>query len=97
MLQTAAETSETQPAAGYIVFTSWEQVITSASAKRDEQDQQGDLANRDQADGPSSSGQSHATSQITVTRLIFRVVPADPNSTQSSAAPVRRGWFVIQL
>jgi beta-lactamase regulating signal transducer with metallopeptidase domain len=102
MLQTVAETSETQPAAGYIVFTSWEQVITPASAQRDRQDPQGDLANRDQADGlssagQSSSGQSHATSQITVTRLIFRVVPADPNSTQPSAAPVRHGWFVIQL
>jgi bla regulator protein blaR1 len=34
-------------------------------------------------------------SHVTVTRLIFRIVPADSSSSQPTAIPM--GWFVIQL
>lgn len=35
--------------------------------------------------------------QITITRLIFRVIPASSFSMQPAYVPLRGGWFVIQL
>jgi len=51
---------------------------------------------------PSSGNQNHTpapANQYTVTQLILHVVPANQNSssTQPATAPVRDGWFVIQL
>jgi beta-lactamase regulating signal transducer with metallopeptidase domain len=46
-----------------------------------------------------SQNQNRPAHQYTVTQLILRVVPANPNSssTQPATVPLRDGWFVIQL
>lgn len=56
------------------------------------------------ASAPAESDRNHSSQPVgvhhsTVTQLILRVVPANPNSssTQPAAVPVRDGWFVIQL
>ena len=51
------------------------------------------------AQSPGKNQPAAAAHQFTVTQLILRVVPANPNSTstQPPTATVRDGWFVIQL
>ncbi len=81
----------------WIVLTTWEQVQTASPAARR-------IADYDTGE---SADQMHAHSrvqpngrvigQITVTRLIFKVLPAGSISAQPVAVPVRNGWFVIQL
>jgi hypothetical protein len=44
---------------------------------------------------------SQQAGQITVTRLILRIIPASSNASsetkQPSIVPTRNGWFVLQL
>ena len=98
-----AEVSGTRPVAGgeqqWIVLTAWEQVQTSNAegvqvADYDTSSDTNASSATSEAKGL-TSGQ--AKSRITVTRLIFRVLPAGSISTQPDAATVRGGWFVIQL
>jgi hypothetical protein len=100
--ETAAFQRESSPAAGYILYTRWEQVTTfsparATSQEQGDQEQQGDVANRDGAGRLTHAAQARETTRITITRLILRVVPAGSSSTQPSAAPVDRGWFDSQL
>lgn len=83
----AAEQQEQQ----WIVFTSFEQVDTSDGTAADY-----DTA---QSSGSTINSQPHngQSSQVTITRLILRVLPTSSNSPQLGAAPLRDGWFVIQL
>ena len=69
---------------GWIVLTTWEQVQTSDQPTvSDEASAQ--PTNQD-------SGQSNA--RMTVTRLIFRVIPAN---SKSAAGQLHAGWLVFQL
>jgi beta-lactamase regulating signal transducer with metallopeptidase domain len=101
--KTAAFEKESSPAPSYIVYTSWEQVTTFSPARgvdqkqQGDEEQQGDVANRDEAGQLPRSSQTNATTRITITRLILRVVPADSNSKEPSAASVNHGWFDNQL
>jgi beta-lactamase regulating signal transducer with metallopeptidase domain len=100
--ETTVSQKENLSTAGYIVYTSFEQVTTLPPARgvnRDEGDQAqlGDVANRDEAGGLPRGAQSRATIKITITRLTLRVVPTDSNSKEPSAAPVNHGWFDNQL
>ncbi len=73
----------------WIVLTAWQQVQTASSAARPIADYDtGEITEQ-------PSGQ--VTSQITVTRLIFKILPAGSTSAQPAAVPVRSDWFVIQL
>lgn len=48
--------------------------------------------------GDAEGNAPNQTNKYTVTRLILRVVPANPNSNSTQpATTVRGGWFVIQL
>jgi bla regulator protein blaR1 len=89
-----------------IVFTAWEQVETSAANEQSIADY--DAAPAADSNAPSSSSSDASAKSdtskpakdptpghFTVTRLIFRIVPANFNSSQSTAIPM--GWFVIQL
>jgi beta-lactamase regulating signal transducer with metallopeptidase domain len=89
-----------------IVFTAWEQVETSAPATQTVADYDTVPAADDSKSSNASNeatakfdtskpAKNQAPSRVTVTRLIFRIVPADSNSSQPAAIPM--GWFVIQL
>ena len=71
---------------GWIVLTTWEQVQTSDQpAASDEAS-----AQPGKQDDVQDSGQTNA--RMTITRLIFRVIPAN-----SAAGKLRAGWLVFQL
>ena len=80
----------------WIVFTSFEQMETASAP-----DGHGQASDYDSTQGSSSSAKfqsdNQETEHITVTRLIFKVVPTGSNSPQSTAVHLRNGWFVIQL
>jgi beta-lactamase regulating signal transducer with metallopeptidase domain len=89
-----------------IVFTAWEQVETSIPTAQNVADYDnapaaddnvtpkasGDAPAKTDTSSPTKNQTQHRT---TVTRLIFRIVPSDSNSSQPTAIPM--GWFVIQL
>jgi beta-lactamase regulating signal transducer with metallopeptidase domain len=89
-----------------IVFTAWEQVETSALATQTVADYDtapapdNSTASKVSGDASAKSDTSKPAkdltpSHLTVTRLIFRIVPADSSSAQPTTIPM--GWFVIQL
>jgi beta-lactamase regulating signal transducer with metallopeptidase domain len=89
--------SEQEPQGqSWIVLTTWEEVTTPGSGTV-----QTDTA-ADQISGR-AAGQAterlpeHPASQVKVTQLIFRLVPATSQSHPTTAVPVRGGWLVIQL
>jgi beta-lactamase regulating signal transducer with metallopeptidase domain len=90
-----AELPNSQPAPAqeqWIVLTTWEQVQTP-SLNTELMADYDSSANADAAN--ETSGQP--ASQITITRLIFRIIPASSLSTHPASVPIRSGWFVIQL
>jgi beta-lactamase regulating signal transducer with metallopeptidase domain len=76
---------------GWIVLTTWEQVQTSGQSDQSDQSVTSDEANAQLS--KQNSGQTNA--QITITRLIFRVIPA--NSKSTATGQLRAGWLVFQL
>jgi beta-lactamase regulating signal transducer with metallopeptidase domain len=89
-----------------IVFTAWEQVETSVPTSQTVADYDTNPTADTSTTSNAASGASaksdtsrslkdQTPNRLTVTRLIFRIVPADANSSQPSAIPI--GWFVIQL
>jgi hypothetical protein len=93
---TEAQRPESVQVREWIVFTAWEQLQTNSPAVQ----QASAVAHQSSTPAGSESKTQlhlHQANRITVTRLIFRVVQASSNSTQSIPLPVRDGWFVIQL
>jgi hypothetical protein len=104
-LKAEMPSAQSEPAPGqWIVVAVWEQVQSSnqsAGLRADYEtganasgDGQNKIAGNDDA-GSQTAG------QFTVTRLIFRILPASSNadskSTQPSIVPTRNGWLVLQL
>jgi hypothetical protein len=88
----------------WIVLTTWE--MTSAVAGRNaisaanpdtSPDAARETAVAAQPAGIAPQPARQAVSRITVTRLIFRVLPAHSPSGQPTAMPTRNGWLVLQL
>jgi beta-lactamase regulating signal transducer with metallopeptidase domain len=77
----------------WIVFTSWQ---LETSDGRDAQVSDYGAAARSNS-GANAPSEDQGAGRVTVTRLIFKVLPAGSNSPQPTAVPVRDGWFVIQL
>ena len=80
----------------WIVLTTWEQVQTSnlntgLTADYDTS------ANPEATNNASAQPAGQGANQTTVTRLILRFFPASSLSTHPASAPLRGGWFVIQL
>jgi beta-lactamase regulating signal transducer with metallopeptidase domain len=98
-----AEVSGTRLVAGgeqqWIVLTAWEQVQTSNAESAQVADYDASADTNASSATSEAKGQTsgQAKSRITVTRLIFRVLPAGSISTQPDADAFRGGWFVIQL
>jgi beta-lactamase regulating signal transducer with metallopeptidase domain len=85
----------------WIVLTTWEQVETThQNAGLTADYETGANANASDVQsknaGTAQPGQQTA-SQITVTRLILRIFPANSLSTQPALVPTRDGWLVLQL
>jgi beta-lactamase regulating signal transducer with metallopeptidase domain len=89
-----------------VVLTAWEQIETSAPNAESTADYDVNSTvgpTRGVAANPSPStdtgirdaAKAAPARRITVTRLIFRVVPANSKSSQPAAIPL--GWFVFQL
>jgi hypothetical protein len=82
---------------GWIVLTAWEQVETSGQWDQMDKAHQADRSmTSDEAASQSAkqdSGQRNA--QMTITRLVFRVIPV--NSQSPAAGQLRTGWLVFQL
>lgn len=93
--QSKADGSSPQPEE-WLVLTTWEQVESSTpSVVSDTDTMAANTAPKSEQKTPSRVG---VTSQVTVTRLILRVSPANSAPSQPSAIPlVRDGWFVFQL
>lgn len=84
---------------GWIVLTTWEQ--TDLPGEATQQAAQSDMASTDTAgDAP-----AHSASQVTVTRLVFRVTQTPsqgehgdaPPPPQPTIVPVRGGWLIFRL
>lgn len=94
--ESAAPQPENSQVREWIVFTAWEQVQTSSPAAQQTSE------NTDPSSAPAASDSTtgsnvQQTNRITVTRLIFRVLPAGSKSDPSAPLSLREGWFVIQL
>jgi beta-lactamase regulating signal transducer with metallopeptidase domain len=102
--QNAPQARQPQPQQ-WIVLATLEQVQTSGRADTSPLENDSDL----QADqtatrsdiGPraktTAQNSGHPGTQITVTRLIFRVIPLNSRLNQPIPMPVRAGWLVFQL
>jgi beta-lactamase regulating signal transducer with metallopeptidase domain len=89
-----------------IVFTAWEQIETSVPTSQSVADYDtapapdDNTTSKSSDDGSANSdngkfAKAPTPNHLTVRRLIFRIVPADSNSSQPAVLPI--GWFVIQL
>jgi hypothetical protein len=86
----------------WIVFTAWEQTETptpQAVSDYEPQATAGQVAGNSQpgANATTRPVQPSANRAVPVTRLIFRILPANPKSTQPGAVSFGEGWLVIQL
>ena len=81
----------------WIVLTAWEQVQTSAGAAPQSTGESAGQSASPAAKGPGAQPNGQVTRRITVTRLIFRVLPAASVSGQPVAVPIRNGWLVFEL
>jgi beta-lactamase regulating signal transducer with metallopeptidase domain len=89
----------------WIVLTSWEQeteqVQPATGSNGLSADYDAPANPQSEGDASAPSGQKPASpqpqSRITVTRLIFRVLPAGAKIPQPGIAAIRDGWLVIQL
>ena len=103
--QLVASTPSAKPAPAsseqWIVFTEWEEVVTSSARTPAAADY--DTARSDAtqpAAAPAAKDNAPAdklSSRTNVTRLIFRVLPENSKSGRPRAIPLPNGWLVIQL
>jgi beta-lactamase regulating signal transducer with metallopeptidase domain len=79
----------------WIVLTSWEEVQTPDQTANTAADY--DTTSNDASTTEPNTRPSLGASHITITRLVLRILPANPRSTQPAALRLENGWFVIQL
>ncbi|MFZ0745716.1 MAG: M56 family metallopeptidase [Terracidiphilus sp.] len=84
------------PQQEWIVLTTWEQVQTSNQAQVSSDCAAGQGVNQETTKAKEQPS-AQATREITITRLIFRVIPVVSMSSQPASLPVRGGWLVLQL
>jgi beta-lactamase regulating signal transducer with metallopeptidase domain len=87
----------------WFVLTTWESVQTTGQQMA----KQGNgvsadydvpaNVNEDGSTRPAQQAGQQPTNQITVTRLIVRVIPASEKNQQSTLQAIRDGWLVLQL
>jgi beta-lactamase regulating signal transducer with metallopeptidase domain len=109
ILKSTRSQIEAADAQQVIVFTTWEQVETSASTTQTTADYDPNPGANQYATGRDMATATNTSpkSRITVTQLIFKVVPRDKvnsrdaqtgfKTAQPAAVPIGDGWFLIQL
>lgn len=86
---------------GFVVFTAWEEIVpgangnttTAAFAKADATSALPSAGAKPDSD----TEKAPTPGRVTVTQLVFRVVPASYRSRSQAIVPLRDGWLVIQL
>ena len=93
-----AEVPATNPAPeqSWIVFTTWEEVAVSNNPQTAAANSPESFATANQAATPATD-RALQPSQIRVTRMVFRVIPAGFVSSSPTAIRTRDGWLVIQM
>lgn len=97
-----AEVPATTPApeSGWVVFTTWEEVAVTDNplVPAANPGESPVTAPADQAKAPAATqDQPQQPSQIRVTRMVFRVIPAGFVPSSPTAIRTRDGWLVIQM
>jgi beta-lactamase regulating signal transducer with metallopeptidase domain len=102
--QTLLKAEIPAPEQSWIVLTTWEEVAVSDKFQAPAADSDGShaLAPADQSGNQTSTpattqDQAQQPSQIRVTRMVFRVIPAGFVSSSPTAVRTRDGWLVIQM
>jgi beta-lactamase regulating signal transducer with metallopeptidase domain len=83
-LSTMQPEADSTQAQGWVVLTTWEQVDSLNQSNPSNEE-------------PAENATAQPAGQLTVTRLIFRILPASSVSKSPAMLPVRSSWFVIQL
>ncbi len=81
----------------YMIFTAWQQVEYSNAPARQFSDYDAGQGASESVSPVKPSTSGRLMEQFTVTRLIFRILPANPASSQPAAPSMRTGWLVLQL
>jgi hypothetical protein len=90
----------------WVVVTTWEQIRSSNPKVGLKADYEagtnatatsGSIAANSAIGDGSVQSKTQLANQITITRLILKIYPVSSFSAQPALAPVREGWFVIQL
>ena len=94
-----ATTPAPAPESRWVVFTTWEEVAVANDPQMPAANpSQTPVAAPDQAATPATNqDQPQQSSQIRVTRMVFRVIPAGFVSSSPTAIRTRDGWLVIQM
>ena len=93
---TTLQATDPSTGAQWIVYTEFEQVETAGARAPLTADYDAPQSGDAQPTQKPSASVQPAT-HTRVTRLIFRVLPADSQSSRSAAIPIGNGWFVFQL
>ncbi len=81
----------------WVVLTTWERVQTPGRNLQPSSDHVSDQSTDMGKSNDETQQNGQPTTQITVTRMIFRVVPLSSRSTQPAPLPVHADWLVFQL
>ena len=91
--QTQAQAQAQAQPQGWLVLTTWEEVPVPASSNA----QPEVPASTPAVATPDRPAAAPASSQIRVTQMVFRVIPASFASPSPTAIRTRDGWLVIQM
>lgn len=95
--EAANSASTAVPQQGWVVLTTWEEVEVSNAGLTQTYDDTSDT-NEPSSKPTAAQSVDQQPAQMTMTRLIFRVLPADSAPSSSpTAVRIRNGWLVIQL
>ena len=93
---TTLQATDPSTGAQYIVYTEFEQIQTAGERTPLTADYDTPRSG-DAPPAQKSDVQAQPSTHTTITRMIFRVVPATSQSSQPTAIPIGNGWFVFQL
>jgi len=98
LLEAEAPSTAPDPQQAWIVLTAWEEVAVQNPAESQTPGPKSVSTNTTEAAGQQTATPAdQPASQITVTRMVFRVVPTSFRSSAPTAVRTRDGWLVIQM
>lgn len=89
------------PQSGFVVFTAWEEVVPQSDGNEPtiaaDDSSSANAAPAVDATVHSGTKNVQMPGKVTVTQLVFRVVPASYRPSSQAIVPLRDGWLIIQL